>query len=428
MKNLFYIFIIVFFFSQTVSAQWDLLDKIKDKAKEKVEQKTDEAIDKGMDKAEEEITKDGNDQEENESDKEDAEDSGRQADTKGSAKIPAKAELKSYSRYDFIPGDKVFYYEDFSNVEAGDFPSSWFTNKSGEVITTNNYPGKWFQMKEDGYYCLDKLINFPENFTLEFDVIPGFSDESYHNITGFDLTLCEVNPDETYPSGYVPGKGGVIINLFSPNHHHTVTGYFDGGYGVTGSYEKEKALLRPKEVNHVCIWVQKTRVRIYMHGEKVFDMPKVLNSSLKLNQLRVWLDDHSVPMFSNIRIAEAGADMRSKLITEGKLVTRGILFDINSDKIKPESYGTLKEIAKVLNENSAVKVKIIGHTDSDGSDASNLELSKKRAASVRSSLSSDFGIDASRMQTDGKGESEPSNDNNSPEGKANNRRVEFLKL
>ncbi|MGE5810604.1 MAG: OmpA family protein, partial [Ignavibacteria bacterium] len=102
--------------------------------------------------------------------------------------------------------------------------------------------------------------------------------------------------------------------------------------------------------------------------------------------------------------------------------------DVNSDKIKPESYGTLKEIANVLKENSSVKVKIVGHTDSDGNDASNLDLSKRRAASVKNTLNSEFGIDSSRMETDGKGESQPVTDNNSQEGKANNRRVELIKL
>lgn len=120
--------------------------------------------------------------------------------------------------------------------------------------------------------------------------------------------------------------------------------------------------------------------------------------------------------------------MRSKLLTEGKLVTHGILFDVGSDKIKPESYTTLKEIATVLKENPEVRVKIIGHTDSDGSDAANLELSKRRAASVKNALSKDFGIDASRMETDGKGESQPIADNKTQEGKANNRRVEFIRL
>jgi outer membrane protein OmpA-like peptidoglycan-associated protein len=133
-------------------------------------------------------------------------------------------------------------------------------------------------------------------------------------------------------------------------------------------------------------------------------------------------------MVSNIRYAVGAPDMRSKLITDGKLVTRGITFDVGSDKIKPESFGVLKEIAQVLSENPTVKVKIIGHTDSDGNAASNLELSKKRAAAVSKALTSDFKIDALRMQTDGKGAAEPSEPNATPQGKANNRRVEFVKL
>ena len=89
---------------------------------------------------------------------------------------------------------------------------------------------------------------------------------------------------------------------------------------------------------------------------------------------------------------------------------------------------TLKEISQVLKDNATVKVKIIGHTDSDGDDKSNLDLSKRRAASVKNSLSTEFGIDASRMETDGKGEIEPASPNTSSEMKANNRRVEFIKI
>ena len=133
-------------------------------------------------------------------------------------------------------------------------------------------------------------------------------------------------------------------------------------------------------------------------------------------------------LVNNIKLAVGVPDTRNKLITEGKFVTRGILFDVNSDKIKPESYGVLKDIANVLTENSTVKVKIIGHTDADGSDADNLTLSKNRAASVKTSLVKDFGIDAARLETDGKGESQPIDKNTTAEGKANNRRVEFIKL
>jgi outer membrane protein OmpA-like peptidoglycan-associated protein len=127
-------------------------------------------------------------------------------------------------------------------------------------------------------------------------------------------------------------------------------------------------------------------------------------------------------------VAVGAPDMRNKLITEGKLVTYGIYFDSGSDKIKPESAGTMKEIATVLNENSAVKIKIIGHTDSDGDDAKNLDLSKRRSISVKNALSSEYGIEALRIETDGKGESQPIAANSTSEGKAQNRRVELIKL
>jgi outer membrane protein OmpA-like peptidoglycan-associated protein len=132
--------------------------------------------------------------------------------------------------------------------------------------------------------------------------------------------------------------------------------------------------------------------------------------------------------FCNLKLSVGAPDTRNKLITEGKFVTSGILFDVNSDKIRPESYGVMKDIANVLSENSSVRVKIIGHTDSDGSDADNLALSKKRAESVKTSLVKDFSIDVSRLETDGKGELQPVDKNTTPEGKANNRRVEFIKL
>jgi outer membrane protein OmpA-like peptidoglycan-associated protein len=139
-------------------------------------------------------------------------------------------------------------------------------------------------------------------------------------------------------------------------------------------------------------------------------------------------DPEDYMLLGNIRLAIGAADTRNKLITEGKFVTRGILFDVSSDKIKPESAGALKDIANVLKENADVKIKIVGHTDGDGDDAKNLDLSKRRAASVKSYLVSEFGISAGNLETDGKGESAPVDKNTTAEGKANNRRVEFIKI
>jgi outer membrane protein OmpA-like peptidoglycan-associated protein len=82
----------------------------------------------------------------------------------------------------------------------------------------------------------------------------------------------------------------------------------------------------------------------------------------------------------------------------------------------------------VLAENPDVNVKIIGHTDGDGDDAKNLDLSKRRAESVKNELVKNFGIDSSRLTTEGAGETKPIAANDIPVNKARNRRVEIIKL
>jgi outer membrane protein OmpA-like peptidoglycan-associated protein len=187
------------------------------------------------------------------------------------------------------------------------------------------------------------------------------------------------------------------------------------------------------EINRLSFAFNKQRFRVYLNEKKVIDLPRLLIAGVNINNvnLRTWYwntnEDYSI-LIKNLRIAQGQPDTRNDLITHGKIVTHGILFDSGSDKIKPESYGTLKDIAATLKENSSVKVKVVGHTDSDGTDDANLDLSKRRAAAVKDALVKEFGISDSQLETDGKGESEPVGLNDSQEGKANNRRVEFIKL
>jgi flagellar motor protein MotB len=181
---------------------------------------------------------------------------------------------------------------------------------------------------------------------------------------------------------------------------------------------------------HIAIWRQRQRVRVYMNQEKVWDLPRAAAAAAKFNALVFFVPGgcgNCEYYLAGLRVATGAPDTRNKIITEGKWVTHGILFDVNSDRIKPESYGTLKEMAGVLTESSDLKVVIVGHTDSDGDDAANMDLSKRRAAAVKSTLVSEFKIDAGRLETDGKGESQPIDKNDNPAGKANNRRVEFIK-
>ena len=185
-----------------------------------------------------------------------------------------------------------------------------------------------------------------------------------------------------------------------------------------------------KRFAKISIWRQKGRLRVYVNEDKLVDAPRFFAESKPYNFAfsRRLFEDNCEILMTNIRYAVAGEDTRNKLITEGKFVTNGILFDVNSDNIKPESGVVLKDIATTLQENPTVNIKIIGHTDSDGDANANLALSKKRALAVKNSLINFYGINASRMTTDGKGESQPVQSNSTTSGKAQNRRVEFIKL
>ena len=331
--------------------------------------------------------------------------------------------LTTYSQFDFIPGEKVVFFDDFSGGTVGDFPVSWNTNGSGEIVTTNLYTGKWFNIKGNGCFVPEITEAFPENFTVEFDVLPIFTDNNYSGF-GF-FVYSALDPNDLSEGGAIPGVAG--IKPWFGNYQHDYNTYADGNYILNGTAEKE--LLVANKKARVSIWVQKQRIRIYINETKIFDLAKGMPTDYKYNVLRFeHQGEDGETLIGNFRVAVGAPDIRSKLITDGKLVSYGIYFDSGKDVVKGESYGSLKEIAAVLTENPTVKIKIVGYTDSDGDDATNLELSKKRAIAVKASLNKEFGIDNSRMETDGKGEAEPIAPNTTSEGKAKNRRVEFIKL
>jgi outer membrane protein OmpA-like peptidoglycan-associated protein len=128
-----------------------------------------------------------------------------------------------------------------------------------------------------------------------------------------------------------------------------------------------------------------------------------------------------------IRIAGGGRDLYDRLAEDGRVATQGILFATNSDRIRPESTPTLEEIGTMLKDHPELRIAIEGHTDSDGEDAYNQTLSEQRAAAVKAYLMATYGIQDSRLQTAGFGESKPVADNATPEGKQQNRRVELVR-
>jgi outer membrane protein OmpA-like peptidoglycan-associated protein len=337
-----------------------------------------------------------------------------------------KAKVQSTTKYDFVPGDKVLFYEDFSQDAIGDFPALWTTDGTGEVREVSNQPGHWLYAPSNEHaYCLMKNLEIPKNFIFEFDVIPTPSNpEEDDEHASFELTFYKYDGDFMI-NEIVPGEAG--FHVIATTESWSAAGYKDQEY--ISDLSSLAAPIKMNKPNHVIIWVQNRRLRIYHEGQKIIDGPTALPEGIANNRFRfsMW-GQAGYPFFSNLKITTAAPDTRSKLLTEGKLISYGIYFDSGKDIVKPESFGTLNDIAKVLKENQAVRIKISGHTDSDGNDALNLDLSKRRAASVKNELVKQFGIDAGRIETDGKGESEPISPNTSPEGKAKNRRVEFIKL
>lgn len=331
--------------------------------------------------------------------------------------------LQVYSKFDFIPGEKVVFFDDFSAEPVGDFPVRWNTNGSGEIVTTSLFPGRWFQMKGEGYYIAETGAAFPDNFTAEFDIVP--TNESTQEDGRLDFGFYVVSGDFNDPGegGAIPGKAGIKLNF--DNWSAAFASYADGTYKSDG---RKDVLFEKNHKYHLSVWVQKQRLRLYINEQKVFDVPRGLPEGYKYNLLRFELGDESQPMITNFRVAAGLPDLRHKLLSEGKIVSYGIYFDVNKDGVKPESYGSLKEIAAILKENPEVKIRIVGHTDADGADAANLDLSKRRAAAVKAELVKTFGIDGARIQTDGMGKTKPVAANDTPSNKALNRRVEFIKL
>ena len=121
------------------------------------------------------------------------------------------------------------------------------------------------------------------------------------------------------------------------------------------------------------------------------------------------------------------AQLEQQLAVDKKVDVYGIYFDFASDRLRPESAPVLAEIAGVLVKNSNWKLNINGHTDNVGGDASNLTLSRLRAAAVKSALVERYQIAADRLSTGGFGASQPQAKNDTPEGRARNRRVELIR-
>ena len=292
-------------------------------------------------------------------------------------------------------------------------------------------------VRKQGRFIPEYVKSLPDNFTVEYDVVCN-DQFSYYSPALSLYFLSGDNKKGVFESSFIllDSRSGVRIGV------HPANTASNGGIAYVENFEDGASIIKNqvpttqfnslagKTKLHVSIWRQKQRLRVYLNEEKVYDLPRAFAAGKTYGTVLfdLWGDmfnDKDRYLVSNIKFASGAPDTRNKLLTEGRFVTRGILFDVNSDKIKPESYGVLKDIANVLAENESVKVKIIGHTDSKGTDSYNQDLSQRRSNAVGAYLRNK-GITSTRIKTSGLGESDPVATNDTDEGRALNRRVEFV--
>jgi OOP family OmpA-OmpF porin len=376
---------------------------LKDKITQKVQKK-------GEDKAKQVLEKTPSDTTEAAEGSEQSKEEGAKP-AKGAKGGSASAEnMTLYTKYDFVPGDKVIFYDDLANEEIGEFPSRWnLDNGVFEVAKQGN---------ENYIMCTDKgsirpkvaPAPLPPKYTVEMEF---YSKGPGHRAHWYWIQWMK-NDDE------------VIGELAIKDNNHT-------SLNIMGKDLATKEL--PVELSagkHTMrVMATKSTMKCYIDNERVANVPAVEGFApigFRV-QMDPWLDEANDPMLiRGFRFAEGGKTLKEQLDETGRIVTHGILFDSGSEKIKGESFKTLADIGQLLTSTPDLRLSIEGHTDSEGADDYNMKLSERRAASVRSYLIDTYKIDGARLESKGFGETKPIDTNDTAEGKANNRRVELVKL
>ena len=170
----------------------------------------------------------------------------------------------------------------------------------------------------------------------------------------------------------------------------------------------------------------KRAFKYYINGNRVVNLPNVAKPTrFKLSSVSN-KDENDRFYIKNIRLAKGAVPLYDRLASEGKIVTYAITFETGKADLKPESMVEINRIAKLMKENPGLEFEVQGHCDATGSDRVNDPLSQKRAEAIVAALV-EQDIAAARLTPVGKGFHAPIASNATDEGRAKNRRVEFVK-
>jgi len=317
----------------------------------------------------------------------------------------AEALTLNWSKYDFVPGDKIIFEDNLIGEENGEFPSRWDLVQGS--VENAEFGGENVIMFRGGSptiipYLKNSNIDYlPDVFTVEFDLyIPGNSFTVFFS-------------DRKNQGGL---RGGSSLDLWSQTMD---LGSANSKLPNNGSIANRWA--------HIAIAYTNGKMKAYIDETRLINIPHLDFNPTGISLHAYHASDNNPDFIKNFRIAEGGVKYYDRFLQDGKIVSNGIRFDTGKATLRPESMGVLNEIYKMLSDHPDVKVSVEGHTDTDGDEAMNQKLSEQRAETVMKQLVS-MGISADRLSSKGFGESQPVNTNATPEGKAENRRVEFVKM
>jgi outer membrane protein OmpA-like peptidoglycan-associated protein len=325
----------------------------------------------------------------------------------------------------FFPNGEVLFEERFSEDAQGDFPANWETTSGGEIIFVDNQKALRFYSNS---LCLANTGALPVNYALEFDLTTA--NLAYDGLSGSEFRVQFTNENKLNKD--LRQRSEFHFSLWqgssTANRIHVENFGADNRISNNINFNMNEKFNRTV---HFTVVVNGKRMRVYVDNEKVIDLPSFLQNNVG-RYVQFYLrgteaSRNHIAAIANIKILEEGEDIRS-LILKGGFSTTKILFDTGSDQIKTNSYAFLDKVGKALESDLTLKVMIIGHTDSDGDSQANQRLSQKRAEAVKDYVLSHFSIPDYNLQTEGKGESAPVDDNSTEEGKTKNRRVEFKKI
>ena len=173
--------------------------------------------------------------------------------------------------------------------------------------------------------------------------------------------------------------------------------------------------LKKNDWNHIAISFNKRAFKMYLNYQRIVNIPNMI-------QPRSWWMDGS----SDSDKGDYSSAVEKAIAETGKFVTNNILFETGKATLKPESMEEIEKVADYMKKNPNARFEVQGHTDNQGSDKVNDPLSQQRAEAVVKALE-EKGVDPFNLRAVGKGAHEPVADNKTEEGRAKNRRVEFIK-